>query len=90
MSNPNKFTPGPWAAYGRIDGRISIKAGEACLIAVVAKQPAAWEANAALIAAAPEIFECLVEVLEYAKATGETALAHKVQKYISKATGGTK
>lgn len=59
MDARNKFTPGPWAAYGRVDGRISIKAGEACLIAVVAKQPAAWEANAALIAAAPSLAEQL-------------------------------
>lgn len=70
-----KFTPGPWFTTSKKPWRIC--ADEGVIIGQAGMPPrrmhkAAWEAarevshaNAALIAAAPDLYDALVEILEY-------------------------
>lgn len=52
----SQHTAGPWRVRARADKGLSIKAGELCLIARVARQPTSYKENALLIAASPDLY----------------------------------
>lgn len=64
----NKHTPGPWHIQQGDDGEMLIKPIPGQVVAVVEPQADKEEeaANARLIAAAPELLEALMSILEYA------------------------
>lgn len=90
MNNPNKFTPGPWTVYTppEMIHMRTVICGPKYMIKNVLPQ------DAALIAAAPELLEALIDVkmLLNGDATNfdmlrDDVLNH-VSRLIAKATGG--
>lgn len=70
MSAP-QFTPGPWSIEsrqleGKNDFAVSPAAGNAGFVTALTHGPDA-EANACLIASAPELYEALDELIELAR-----------------------
>lgn len=88
-----KHTPGPWAYSRRAGIRISAPDGRSiCAIAAtVRRPPAECEANAQVIAAAPELLASLIwcEAL-IRSAYGDTEQTKAMRKVIAKATGESK
>ena len=94
--NKQKHTPGPWSVYGAPDELI-IHDEDREVIGIIPrfkgaslKQQEKSEANAQLIAAAPEMLEALQFALSVMKEKGidysETAAIEKAEKAIQKAT----
>lgn len=93
MNKSNKFTPGPWTIFKGASNELCLSAGEVQLETLVS-----GEANARLIAAAPELLEALCSI--YYMANLETHLRTKyslptvqmimqqMANAIAKATGG--
>lgn len=66
-----KHTPGPWFVATSMSGKMAIAQKEDMYsVALIEKWRAEHEANAKLIAAAPELLEALQSVLPYLKAVG--------------------
>lgn len=63
MSEP-KFTPGPWY----VDGTFVTNDED---LDICSMGDVAWEANAHLIAAAPELYEALRDLIAYCDPTGD-------------------
>lgn len=93
-----KHTPGPWNAkhngqYWEIRGPeigyFSEQIGDACASEFIGGMKAnpVSEANARLIAAAPELLERLEELLEYSEILRGSAVYKRAQDAISKARG---
>lgn len=85
--NKTKFTPGPWERDGlkiRVHGR-----GVICAVVARPQDGGTFDCqeNASLIAAAPEMYEALKEVLE-SFAAPDAAL-EKVQRALARAEGRT-
>ena len=80
----SKHTPGPWAISSYKDGRYSIVVDNEGFDIAKVDYPN-QEANALLIAAAPELLEFAEEV----RRTGDTRLASMAIAVIAKATGGS-
>lgn len=95
MKTP-KHTSGPWSivkAYPQGKSRIDIKAGSLCKIARIFHQPAAYDANARLIAAAPELLEACEYVLRELQLKWPSFhgdIKAELEVAIAKATGGAK
>ncbi len=89
----SKHTPGPWVAVARTNAYIDIEAPEQH--GYSAKKVASTsftnhEANARLIAAAPDLLNALVMVLDDPNALdGRPRTAEVVRAAIAKATGGS-
>jgi hypothetical protein len=84
-----KRTPGPWrVARGR--AVYSVEDGEGFAVAQMWSDPAIQEANARLIAAAPDMLEALREVADLEPGHFATASAAKgiARAAIARATGG--
>lgn len=80
----SEHTPGPWksGAHATIPGRFAIRHESGGVIV-----GHTWdEANARLIAAAPELLEALIEANDHLG--GRDELHHKIIALIAKATGG--
>ena len=75
MSNETKWTPGPWHSRGF--PTISAGKGKGMIAKVLERymDRAEREANASLIAAAPELYEALEMMLEFPKAGPSTSTA---------------
>lgn len=76
MENKTKFTPGPWEVITTGRNCPEIKAGEKS-IALVNEGLNIWRTNAQLIAAAPELYECLDRLLSVVTAL-EQALPYEL------------
>lgn len=82
-----KGTPGPW--YTSNEGRLLVRDEEwQCVIAdgIGCNGDEEEVANARLIAAAPDLLNALINLIEYWK-LDETAEAHAAMKAINKALG---
>jgi hypothetical protein len=69
MTNENKHTPGPWELLEEMDGRHELMSSEGDWIATINTFSVVDEANARLIAAAPELLEALVIALPLVEAS---------------------
>lgn len=58
-----KHTPGPWVAEDAPDRRVAVYGGERCVCVIGEKGFPSVDADAALIAAAPDMLEALRELL---------------------------
>ena len=94
----SKHTPGPWYATGKLTRYVEARIDGGLIQEVAACGPTKadggygpqQEANARLIAAAPELLEALTDCVEHMHWTqpqGEAALK-KAKAAIAKATGG--
>lgn len=73
-----KHTPGPWSVDSRATLRVKDSIDQTiCSTGTSASTREEWEANAKLIAKAPELLELLKL---YAYGSGDTARAHKLIK----------
>lgn len=87
----SKHTPGPWVVYEFVDG-YDIRAPEAeCYVATASDPEAVWgaigrEADACLIAAAPELLAACEGLLSVLPATGHHAI-NMARAAIAKAKG---
>ena len=101
MSNA-KYTPAPWSAnwngsYYQIDTETEGQIGDACASQFIEGNTDKGKANARLIAAAPEVWEALEDVMAWIDnwepdMTGDdewSASEERVRAAIAKATGGT-
>lgn len=91
-----KHTPGPWRVAEAMDGTMTeVMAGEIYIAPAVWQASAVWdrqqserEANARLIAAAPEMLSLLQELIDIeGPQPGTSAWAEKVRATIAKARG---
>jgi len=90
MTNGAKFTPGPWDVHETSQGlEIHPLSDEHGLIVIADVQGAPQnEANARLIASAPELLEALQEAVDCLKHGEYHATLKMAQAAIAKATGG--
>ncbi|HBP5172575.1 hypothetical protein [Pseudomonas aeruginosa] len=89
----SKYTPGPWEIERYSDGLIQIVGNarivsddEEIVTTVVEAVARGDEANARLIAAAPELLEALQAVIDYGSMTGAEWVAEQALAAIAKAT----
>lgn len=89
----SKHTPGPWEIERYSDGLIQIVGNarivsddEEIVTTVVEAVARGDEANARLIAAAPELLEALQAVIDYGSMTGAEWVAEQALAAIAKAT----
>lgn len=92
----SKHTPGPWYWAPKADGAVFIKSDDTrplhkTVAQVASNELSAMEANARLIAAAPELLEALRDVTEYLEnnrvTAREAALLRSATAAIDKAEG---
>ena|SRR5580765_6125700 len=95
-----KHTPGPWGAYNLSKGNIAIETREGVRVANASGDTCDVEANARLIAAAPELlaalkaaYSALALIDDFGTATGENpdvqnAALDQARAAIAKAEGG--
>ena len=75
--NRARFTPGPWEARCRTGVDYVISSRDGCVVATTYWRENKEERyNAALIAAAPEMYEMLAEILTSEKAQGTPFMAY--------------
>lgn len=92
MSEP-KFTPGPWkvdVTQPYFETPNMIKAGSFEILLTVpgcGEEHTTWEANAHLIAAAPEMYEALKAIESCLAPADNDSAAQKVRAAIAKAEG---
>ena len=92
----HKFTPGPWTAPGVFHGNLVYGSGSIVADVVTsAPDPGEREANATLIAAAPDMLDCLREListchgdpLNKAARDAKNAALYRAASAVAKATG---
>lgn len=84
-----QHTPGPWTfGYTGASGYCIYGAGQHIAISILYKKDGG-EANARLIAAAPELLEALRLCAGFAEAYGQPETRDQVRAAIAKATGST-
>jgi len=90
-----EHTPGPWRTVGNKAGSWSVLSGNICLAVLARKDCLEWnEANARLIAAAPELLEALQNLQPLVKrylvlninAAAWKSAFEKLEEAVSKAT----
>lgn len=81
MKQP-KFTPGPWTLFKGANSETCLTSGETHLETLVS-----GEANARLIAAAPELLEALNQIVYGPHAYNDIQMREIARKAIAKATG---
>lgn len=93
MSKQTKalHTPGPWTTYGHPADGITIRA-RGCAVADVIPQRGADEANARLIAAAPDLLEALEDAARWIDTLPDdlrlgSIMPDKLRAALAKATG---
>ena len=87
----DKFTPGPWSApdKGNLRGAVVAKDGEmVCDPSGAGRYEDEMDANARLIAAAPEMYELLVLLENYYAVRGESnSVTKTISQVLKKARG---
>jgi hypothetical protein len=87
MTVSAKHTPGPWSLDSDA-GQVHIVAAGAAIARVMAmRSDGCGEANARLIAAAPDLLEALQAVIDHGSMTGADWASDKARAAIAKATG---
>ena len=87
----SKHTPGPWeVTFGKAEGCGEFAVHNDVTICTGDNEATAWEANARLIAAAPELLAACKELLGWAKEVDGENRWPEVAAAIAKAEGGAK
>lgn len=85
-----KFTPGPWRTGGA--GKVIIYAGDGFAVANATiyhgrQEPGESQANARLIAAAPDLLASMLNIRAMADTSGDHAILEEANEAIAKAIG---
>jgi hypothetical protein len=85
MEQQAKHTPGPWAVVTTDSSTVEILGARELVICEVGACSVEDEANASLIAAAPELFKALSEAVEYIPAVARPVLLAQARAALAKA-----